>query len=196
MLWELLVTDGHVRAARFRFVAIPLVILGIICVRLAAPPGGLVFRAIHPPRIAGLDREFQQRAAAPVLERFRKLTPLSLTPEAIKQLAPTSELQEVTTDILKSLEKSSAPPASLPIKDISPEDFWKFAWSPTDIVHFKKDNLHVFGAVAAQPGGYQAVRWLTIFRQDAGTWSHVEINYQNEFIRRPALFLSGPTKSL
>ena len=98
----MLVTDGHVRAARFRLLAIPLVLIGVVFIILAAPPSGLFFY-FPTPNLAGLGQDFQSRAAQPVMARFSQIPPLSLTSDQIKKLAPADQLGEVTKLILKSV---------------------------------------------------------------------------------------------
>ena len=207
MLWEQFVTDGHVRAARLRYIAIPLVIIGVILILLARPPAGLLFvttdYSTDGARLfSGFPINFQDRAAVPVIARL-KPPPLKLQPDVIKQLAPASELDDVGKMILDSLKANNSPlPKDLPIKDVSAEDFWAFNWSSTDIVHFQKDNFHVFGAMVTPPppksgyvnmyAGVDAVRWVAIFRQDAGQWRFATIADENRGASSAKIFFVPP----
>lgn len=190
MLWESLVTAGHVRAARFRFVAIPIVAIGAGLVILAQPPGGLAFSEAGFQRFGNIGYDYHSRAAQPVLA---KMAPprLQLPPDVMKQLAPAKELADVAKLIGDSLQTSNALPKDLPIKEISGTDFWSWKWSPTDINHFQKDGIHVFGAVVTPftpdprtPNNYygiEPVRWLVIFRKEKDQWHSATLAYQNSF---------------
>jgi hypothetical protein len=185
LLWELFVTDGHVRASRLRFIAIPLVIIGAILVLLAQPPGGLAFPSTGTADFSGVGRNFQARATTPVIARLT-VPPLRLEPDVIKQLAPTTEAPQVIKMIAESLKSTSTPPKDLPIKEISLDDFWSFNWPPTDIVHVKKDNIHLFGAIFlpqsdARYYRFQAIRWIGIFREDDGQWHNASLTYGDSF---------------
>jgi hypothetical protein len=190
-LWELLVTDGHVRAVRFRAVAVPLVVAGIILVLLSAPPGGLIFRSFEPPNLTGLGADFQRRASEPVIRLFQSATPLSVAPDDFKTLAPASELPEVIRDIQKGLSATGSPPTTLPIKDATAADFWAFNWPYTKIMHLQVDDIQVFGAVvapsASQYSPFPAVRWLGVFRTVDGKWQYTTVVYPYAFIAVPGM---------
>ncbi len=198
MLWEALVTDGHVRAARFRLIAIPLVILGLVCVVLAAPPGGLFFAPFPTPALDELSQNFRERAAEPVLQKFGQLQPVSVTPEQIKTLAPASELADVTSLILKSLRSTDALPKDIPIQDVPADAFWSFNWPATAIVHVSKGDIHAFGAIVTPPADqqspYPAVRWLAIFKKQDGKWQNVAVTWGDTFFVPPGTVQVPPNQ--
>jgi hypothetical protein len=183
LLWELLVTEGHVRSARFRFLAVPLVCIGIFLIWFSAPIMGLEFEPGPAPDIYDLaNSSYASQADAPVLQVFQGIQPLNtLTTDQINSLPPSSQLQQVAQDIEQGLNSHDQAPTNLPIKDIPEAQFWAFNWPLTSISRLVvAPDLQIFGAVvtpAAQTSSYPAVRWLAIFRKIGGTWHEADIAY-------------------
>jgi hypothetical protein len=185
MLWEQLVTDGHVRAARLRRIgpAFLLVAAILLCLGVGAllrPPRleiGLYARNVLNNRVGALRQAVAQRLA--------QIAPLSLSPEEIKALPPTSALSDVLKRLRDSL-KADPPALSAPFTALPDSaKFWSGEWPRGQIAYLESGDLKAFGAIVVpkpdntnayyQPPPTQPVRWLAIFRKTPNGWEDVAL---------------------
>jgi len=178
MLWESLVTDGHVRAARLRRLQPWLIALGLILIWI----GLWIARA--GPQI-GANTSFQQILQQRVMDArmhadntLNSLPRLAMqTPEA-KSLPPVRELEEVIETIRKSLNESNdLPEDDIDFKELDDEDFWKGDWGTERIVYMKDGNTYLVGAnVNTGNENYpQPARWLGAFKQVKSAWEYTTL---------------------
>jgi len=170
MLWEMLVTDGHVRAARLRRLQPWMIALGIVLIWL----GIWIVRQgpdLAPPVPA--QARIQERLGQ-LMQRVQFTTQklpqqVTLAPDAAKQLPPAKEVAEVIAGVTKSLNESG----DLPKDDITfveaknEEAFWKGDWAPEQVVYLRDGpNVLVGGLVSVGSPSYpQPARWLGLFHR-------------------------------
>lgn len=190
MLWELLVTDGHVRAARLRRVQPWLIAMGLVLIWL----GYLIVRA-------GPDLAPGMPATAKVQERlmqlqqhadttFNRLPQLALSPEAQKSLPPAREVTEVVAAITKALNATGDLPADeIKFQEIEDADaFWQGEWGLEQVNWLREgDTLLVSGNVSTGSPDYpQPARWAGLFHrgeteQGETTWVYASLVTGNLF---------------
>ncbi len=132
-----------------------------------------------------MNEGYNAKAAAPVVQIFSAIQPLSLTPDQINSLPPASQLAQVERMIQQGLNSNGQAPSSLPIKDVPEAKFWAFNWPLTSISRLVvAPDLQIFGAVVTPPpqtSEWQAVRWLSVFRLINGKWLETDIAWQDYF---------------
>ena len=181
MLWELLVTDGHVRAARLRYLA-PLGILGGVLlitmgwlVLIEAPPSQAFYSSSEYALIQRADQVRQ-----PVLGTFAQVPGLYVQSTEIPQLVPESELPKIFDAVNGGVATGSFPPAMSVSQAKSAAEFWSWNWPRDKLISLDRGDLRAFGAIVfpkAQPGqaDLNPVRWLAVYRKFPSGWENVAI---------------------
>ena len=205
MIWEMLVTDGHVRAARLRRLQPWIIALGIVLIWL----GFWIVRQ-GPDLAPGVPAQakIQERLMELVRQvdfTIQKLPQAQVTPEAAKQLPPAKEVAEVVAAITKSLNESG----DLPEKDITfveaknEEAFWKGDWGTEQVTYLRDGpNVLVGGLVSVGSPSYpQPARWLGLFhrgeiasgaKKGDKAWAYASLAFGNVFAPRELAYVSPP----
>lgn len=178
MLWESLVTEGHVRAARVRRMQPWVIVLGLLLIW-----GGIWIARrgpdVRPPTsfISILQEraaKLQQRAQAAV----DSLPQLNLSPAAVRSLPPQSELGELVAAIRQSLSADDELPATdVDFKEMKPEEFWRGEWPSEQVAYIEDDDTYVFGAnvFVGSPAYPQPVRWIGVMKKAEKDWQYVTL---------------------
>ena len=181
MLWELLVTDGHVRAARLRYLAPFGILAGVLLFALgwfvlSTGPSSQQFYSNSD----FIMRQRADEARQPVLNTFAQVPALSVSSDEVPHLVPESALPDVYKAVRDGMA-AGKPPVDLSIvKAKSAGEFWSWAWPHDRLISLDQGDLRAFGAVVfskGQPGqSYPGpVRWLAIFRRFPSGWDDVAI---------------------
>lgn len=178
LLWELLVTDGHVRAARLRRIQPWLIAAGLLCVwagiwvaRLAPtlqPQTSVAMRIQQ--RLA----EIQAREAV----AFTALSRAPLRPEQPDRLAPVSEIPQVVQALLLSLNDSGdLPQQSMKLGKLAADAFWAGNWPTEQVNYVKSGSTYLLGAYAhvGSSTSQQPVRWLGALKKIDGKWQYASL---------------------
>jgi hypothetical protein len=169
MLWEMLVTDGHVRAARLRRLQPWIIALGIVLIWL-----GIWIVRLGPDLVPGVSaqQKIQERLmklGQQVEFTVQKLPAAQVAPEAAKQLPSAKEVAEVIAAVTKSLNDSGdLPDDDIKFTEAKNEDaFWKGDWPLENVVYLRDGpNLLVGGLVSVGSPSYpQPARWLGLFHR-------------------------------
>jgi hypothetical protein len=168
MLWELLVTDGHVRAARLRRIQPWIIVFGIVLMWL-----GIVIIRMGPDLQTGTSAPVKLQERLLHLQQqadftFRKIPPLNLAADAQKTLPPAKEVAEVIAATLTSLNQSGDLPDDVKFKESADADaFWKGDWGTEQVQYLRaSDNLLVGGNVSTGSSAYpQPARWVGLFHR-------------------------------
>jgi hypothetical protein len=199
MLWELLVTDGHVRAARLRRLQPWIIALGIILLWL-----GFMIIRLGPDLTPGVPAaaKLQERLAKlqqHAQNTFQKIPPLSLPADAQKSLPPAKEVTELVAAVLKSLNESGdLPEDDIKFKELDDADvFWKGDWGTEQVNYWRDgDNVLVAGNVSTGAPSYpQPARWIGLFhrgenKQGKDVWVYASVVGGNQFAPRELLYVS------
>lgn len=201
--WELLVTDGHVRAARIRH-AQPF-IAGLGALLTAAGLTAVLFspisKAVLPflPKPQTVYENFvteanSKRTAA--VNQILSIPPaptLALSPDQIRadmqagRLGSTNDIPGVQADIEKALNDNGKLPADYAFAEMAASTFWRGTWpGGIQIATVTGAKTRLFGLVAINEGSgifgaptHQAVRWLAAARLTNGRWKlhHLSTGY-------------------
>lgn len=179
MLWESLVTDGHVRAARIRRLQPWMFVLGLLLIWIGVLVAGLApavrpsnsVVAIVQQRVGAL----QQRANA----AFATLPRPALDAAALEKLPPVKEISEVIAATQQSLDKSGdLADDQIQFKEIEADAFWRGAWGSEQVSYLKSGSFYLVAALATSGSGnyLQAQRWVGAFKKFSGKWEYTTIS--------------------
>jgi hypothetical protein len=184
-MWELLVTDGHVRAARIRriqpwIIALAVILLwgGILIARMgpAIQPSTSVASRVQA-RVAAL----QARAVA----AFTALGRLPAKPDKPDRLPSVAEIPDVVQALLTSLNGSNKlPEGNLTFAKTDDEAFWAGNWPTEQISYLKSGDRYLIGAYAhvGPPTSQQAVRWVGIAKNIDGKWQYASLGWSGLYV--------------
>src|SRR5262245_16573039 len=179
MLWETLVTDGHVRAARLRRIQPWLIALGLILIWL----GIWIARSgpdIRPSTsFLGVLQERAAKLQQHATRTFSQLPRLQMQPEQAKALPPVTELTELVAAIRKSLtDDNDLPTDDVDFAEMKVDDFWRGDWASEKVAYLESGDAYLFGAnvQAGNPNFPQTGRWMGIAKKlDDGRWDYVTL---------------------
>lgn len=196
MLWRVLVSDGHVRAAKLRTVmpwwlagAIIASALGLVGLLAIAPPTS---REVSTERSQTYDqrRPMPEQATAQAVTRFfRALPPVELDAETRTRLAPAYEINRILPLITESLNQTGRLPEHIDFTDVNREGFWREPWDVTSLRAYRRGNLYLIGAIVSDEREIRAqriarppVRWLGVFRRVDGQWHGYTLRFDNAYL--------------
>ena len=185
LLWELLVTEGHVRAARLRRIQPWIIVTALLCVW-----GGIwvarLAPAIQPQtsvamRIQQRLTEIQAREAF----AFTLLSRAPLRPEQPDRLPPVSQIPQVVQALLGSLnDTGSLPEQSLKLGKLDAADFWAGHWPTEQVSYVKSGGTYLLGAYAhvGPSTSVQPVRWLGALKRIDGKWQYASLGGTGTYV--------------
>ena len=185
LTWELLVTDGHVRAAQLRrlqpwiiALAIVLLIGGAIVIGLAPniQPATSVASRVQQ-KLAQL----QQRAEV----AFTTLGKVPVRVEQPDRLPPDREIREVVDAMLASLTASGdLPEGNLTFKQIDEDAFWAGNFGTERVSYLESGDTYLLGAYAhvGPSGSTQPVRWVGAVKKVDGKWRYASIAWSGLYL--------------
>jgi hypothetical protein len=197
MLWEQLVTEGHVRAAQLRNVTRRLIVVAFFLFTIAVigmakfPIGSFEFE--NPG--FGLNQKISDFKTS-IAEKFASAARLALSSDDLKRIPPADQLPAVLKALRESFHADGtfSDPTTLTLTPAkSADDLWSWKWPLGQILYVDDGDVRAFAAIVgpstAAPGAayqyYEAAsgpaRWLAIFRKTTKGWSDAAIQY-NGFI--------------
>jgi len=199
MLWEELVSDGHVRAARLRSIQ-PLVI-GIAVTLVLA--GSAIFLLLYRPSESSplaevikkrLDREQDRayRGFRLVGDGRTYLADNERKGKTLKDALSQAALAQLIDADLRSLQATDKL-ASLPVSQVKqpPEIFWQLLWPLGEVDYMEGDKTFILGATVVQSSVGQELpplgRWMGIFKKAGGQWYFAQLQNHNALLE-----LAGP----
>jgi len=192
--WERLVTDGHVRAARFRWILPWLISIGIVLII-----SGFIVRSLPLFSYHYKDRDAFGKAAVTEIQKTAKdafsqlVAPKIKSNDVLKRIPPAKELPKVAKFFLAELNRSgNLPSKGIQIARVDPKTFWSKAWPLTSLIATEADGIKVVGAIVLPndtsltetAGGYfygqpeqspTVVRWLGVFKKKENRWVMISI---------------------
>lgn len=197
LTWELLVTDGHVRAARLRRLQ-----PGIIAFAILLLVGGAIVIGLAPniqPATSVASRI--QQKLADIHRRaelaFTALGQLPLRVERPDRLPPDREIREVVDAMLASLASSGdLPQGNLTFEQIDEDAFWAGNWGTERVSYLESGDTYLLGAYAhvGPSGSTQPVRWVGAVKKIDGKWQYASIGWGGLYM--PPGLASVPPQSI
>jgi len=187
-LWQLLVTDGHVQAARIRAVQPWLTSIGIGLILI----GALLQFVIPAPVLRSRDQLVQQEydaLYAPVRTLVLGLPSERVATRDYNKLVPAAEIPAVAAAIEDALNASwKLPHDRLTLVEVSPTTFWLEPWPFFSLISTGNDDLKLVGAAVnvSTPSEPKLRRWIGIFQQKNGRWRHVSLGIPEYFAPAPS----------
>jgi hypothetical protein len=180
--WESLVTEGHVRAGRLRRAGPRIISTGVLLLILGFGLGhkGLQLEpsAVLPNTRGALLSADVEAIQAPAVHAFDNLPLPQVTRKEANALAPASQLPQVVSAILASLNKTGTlPEGQIKFSHLTAQAFWTQPWPHTVLAATGADDINVIGAVV-NTGTVDAPyigRWLGVFRKVGDTWQYASL---------------------
>jgi hypothetical protein len=178
MLWEQLVTDGHVRAARLRRLQPWIIALGLVMLWVG------IFISQLAPKIqpqSSVASRIQERLAQSQQRAAAAFTQLSQVPQHVdkpESLPPASEIPDVVKAMLQSLSSDNKLPTdSLTVQEAKRDAFWSADWGTERVNYLRSGDTYLFGAYAhlGSSAAPQPVRWVGAFTRTSGKWLYASI---------------------
>lgn len=185
LLWELLVSEGHVRAARIRRLQPWIIVLGMLLIGVGIKITGLA-PAIRPSstvaeRIGQRLSRIQTTASAV----FTALTAAPLRPQHPDRLPPVDEIPQVVQTLLASLNGSNKLAFdTVTLEKAKPKVFWSGDWPTEQLEYLKGSGLYLVAAEAhAGSSAYpQPVRWIGAFKKIGSKWQYVTLAWPGLYV--------------
>lgn len=180
-LWEYLITDGHVIAARLRLLSPYIIGIGVI-LTVFGFYSILIEGNKYPLSLKENYIQKLNKLKPPILEKFSIINKQpSIEQDEIKNLPPLDELPKVVNVILDSLNSNKPYPEEISsaIKEVSVDDFWIEQWPTNIIISINKGDIKAFGAIL-QVGNMnyyskKPVKWVGVFKKKSDKWLFVSI---------------------
>lgn len=178
LLWELLVTDGHVRAARLRRIQPWLIAAGLLCIWAGFWVAHLA-PTLQPQTSVAM--RIQQRLAeiqAREAVAFTTLSRAPVRPDQPERLAPVSQIPQVVQALLSSLNDSGGlPEQAVKLGKLDADAFWTGNWPTEQVSYVKSGRTYLLGAYAhvGPSTSVQPVRWLGVLKNIAGKWQYASL---------------------
>jgi len=187
LLWESLVTDGHVRAARLRRVQPWIVGLGVLLLWLGF---WIASRAPTVRTDASAGASLQERIAKSHTRANAALAAVPrLAPNApvAGSLPPLSEVAGVIEQTLQSLDKSGGlPTTTFDFVETDRQALWKGDWT-AERVHYARDGDVMLVAATVNAGSaarVQPMRWMGAFKKFGSRWQYTSLAGAGFFVPR------------
>jgi hypothetical protein len=185
LTWELLVTDGHVRAARLRRLQPWIIALAIVLLVGGAIVIGLA-PSIQPATSVSSRVQLKlaqiQRRAEVAFTALGRLTPRIDDPA---RLPPDREIPDVVKAMLASLTASGdLPEGNLTFKHIDEDAFWAGNWGTQQVSYLKSGGVYLLAAYAhvGPSNSTQPVRWVGAAKKINDKWQYATIAWNGLYM--------------
>lgn len=206
-LWEELVTDGHVRAARIRLVRGRVVALSLVLLVVAVviTAFGVGIRAADSKAITTkiLNQHFDdyKKSVEEIFSQMPKYHDLSDEEKKIMVETPFI-LNFIKSHIAKlNSDEPDEQEYSVVLKKVSKNDFWKEKLESGKITYVSDGDVQIYGALACYIDGYytngvflenrypdeegrpcrRPTFWLGVFKKINGKWKYASIGISGGF---------------
>lgn len=185
LLWEQLVSEAHVRAARIRRLQPWIVTLAILLIGAGFEIAGLA-PAIRPAStVAGRIQQRISDIQAATNAAFTQLTRTPIHPQHPDKLPPLDEIPQVVQTVLKSLNDTDKLPFdAVTLQKVKSKAFWSGEWPTEELDYLKASRLYLVAAEAhAGSSTYpQPVRWIGAFKEIDGKWQYATIAWPGLYV--------------
>lgn len=176
--WEMLVTHGHVRAARWRN-AVPFVMAaGVAAITIGVAVNAFVPEATASTRVADAKNSFVGAQRAAIARFVQDKASIAALPENAEATYTVRTAQAAVQDVLQSLGANRRLPKTVVRQ--SADEFWQGSWRPGAIHAVQKERTVLIGYFvdgsgrenANNPASPVLQRAYGLLRRDTrGNWS-------------------------
>lgn len=178
LIWEQLVTEAHVRAARLRRIqpllvgiAIAMMIIGVFILQRIKPP------EVENDRLKTLTT-YVERQQWRVLEAFSGLPRPRISPSEVARLIDGPATFTLHQEILTELNRAGDLPANPKLREVEPSAFWRSPWPKDRLVWTGSGDVRVVGGlVNAGDAEFPApARVIIVYRRHGDDWTAVTVD--------------------
>ncbi|MCC5982682.1 MAG: hypothetical protein JJU26_13295 [Oceanicaulis sp.] len=141
--WEWLVTEGHVRAARWRNIALPMAVIGIAAILVGAFFSTLLPSAALSTQVAESKAVHVNAQRAAIIAFMRQLEAPLETPENAEALPSFADGSTRFAGVLAALNESGRLPRD--IEAVNREAFWEGGWQAGTAYSVRRDRTILIG---------------------------------------------------
>lgn len=177
LLWEQLVTEAHVRAARLRRIQ-PLLVGTAIAMMIT---GVFILQNIKPPEVEN-DRlktltTYVDRQQWRVLEAFSGLPQPRISPSEVPRLIEGPAMVTLHQEVLTELNRAGDLPANPKLGEVEPSAFWRSPWPKDRFVWTGSGDVRVVGGLfnAGNAEFPSPMRILFVYRRHGDDWTAVTV---------------------
>jgi hypothetical protein len=172
--WELLVTDGHVRAARWRNAAPGIFVGAVVAILAGVLLGTLAPERAPSTRVSEAKEALVDRQRTVVSSFIERAGEIDAVPARAGMAATPEAAATQIAAVVASLNANGRLPAAQEAE--RPEVFWRGAWEPGRLHTMRRDRTVILGQyVAVIPGTVRqppvlARQYVVIRRGTDGAW--------------------------
>lgn len=172
--WELLVTDGHVRAARWRNAAPGIFAVAVVAILVGVLLGTLAPERVPSTRVSEAKVALAERQRTAVSAFMERAGEIDAVPARAGMAATPEAAATHIAAVVTSLNTNGRLPRDL--EPEAPEQFWRLAWEPGRLHAMRRDRTVILGQyVAVIPGTVRqppvlARQYVVIRRGTDGAW--------------------------
>lgn len=172
--WELLVTDGHVRAARWRNAAPGIFVGAVVAILAGVLLGTLAPERVLSTRVSEAKEALADRQRTVVSSFMERAGEIDDVPARAGMAATPEAAATHIAAVVTSLNANGRLPAVQEVE--RPEVFWRGAWEPGRLHAMRRDRTVILGQyVAVIPGNVRqppvlARQYVVVRRGSDGGW--------------------------
>jgi hypothetical protein len=141
--WEWLVTEGHVRAARWRNIALPMAVIGIAAILIGAFFSTLLPSAALSTQVAESKAVHVNAQRAAIIAFLQQMEAQPETPENADALPTLADGSAHITEVLAALNETGRLPRG--IETVNREAFWGDGWQAGTVYSLRQDRTILIG---------------------------------------------------
>jgi hypothetical protein len=185
LLWEQLVSEGHVRAARIRRLQPGIIALGLLLIGVGIRIAGLA-PAIRPAStVAGRIEQRLAHIQSATVAAFTRLTRAPVRPAHPEKLPPVGEIAQVVQTVLQSLNGADELPFdAVTLQKARQAAFWSGDWPTQRLEYLNGSGLYLLAAEAHAGSSTdpQPVRWVGAFKRIGGKWQYATLAWPGLYV--------------
>lgn len=141
--WEWLVTEGHVRAARWRNIALPMAVIGIAAILVGAFFSTLLPSAALSTQVAESKAVHVNAQRAAIIAFLQQMEAPPQTPETADALPALADGSARFAEVLVALNETGRLPRE--IESVNREAFWGDGWQAGTVYGLRQDRTILIG---------------------------------------------------
>jgi hypothetical protein len=185
LVWELLVTDGHVRAARLRRLQPWIIASGLLLLWAGFFVAGLAPAVQPTSSVASIIGTRVSNIQTQANYAF-SILPAGVGGQGdVNALPSATEVTEVVDTILSSLNKTGdLPDELLKLKEKDADELWKGDWETEQVNYAKSGKFYLIWAnvsVGSSPYA-RPVRWMGAVKKTGDVWRYATVAHAGFYV--------------